>query len=49
MIQPTKPSVITLFCGGGLKSEGARQAGCELVGAIEYDEAIAGCEHGNPF
>jgi site-specific DNA-cytosine methylase len=38
-----KQTVLTLFAGGGLKSYGAKLAGCELVGAIEYDEAIAGC------
>lgn len=33
-------SVVTLFAGGGGKSLGAKQAGCRLVGAVEYDPDI---------
>ena len=32
---------VTLFSGGGLKALGARQAGFNLVGAVEYQEDIA--------
>ena len=32
---------VTLFSGCGLKALGARQAGYSLVGAVEYNEAIA--------
>ena len=36
-----KPTCVTLFSGGGLSALGARDAGFELVGAVEYDAAIA--------
>ncbi|MBF0310383.1 MAG: DNA cytosine methyltransferase [Magnetococcales bacterium] len=33
---------LDLFCGAGGSSEGARQAGCEIVGAVDaWDMAIA--------
>ena len=35
------PTCVTLFSGFGLKAVGAKAAGFELVGAAEYDEAIA--------
>ena len=37
----TTHSAVTLFSGGGLSALGARQAGYDLVGAVEYDEKIA--------
>ena len=38
---------VTLFSGGGLKALGARQAGFNLVGAVEYQEDIASCYRDN--
>lgn len=38
----SKPQVVSLFAGGGGKSLGAKMAGCDLVGAVEYEPAI--CE-----
>ena len=35
-------SAVTLFSGGGLSALGARSAGYDLVGAVEYAEEIAG-------
>ena len=37
-----KPTCVTLFSGGGLSALGARDAGFELVGAVEYCAEIAG-------
>ena len=36
------PTAVTLFSGGGLAALGARTAGFDLVGAVEYAEDIAG-------
>lgn len=35
-------SALSLCAGGGLAAGGMRDAGCELVGAVEYDPNIAG-------
>ena len=43
----TTHSAVTLFSGGGLSALGARQAGYDLVGAVEYDEKIASVYSGN--
>ena len=37
----SSPTAVTLFSGGGLSSLGARSAGFDLVGAVEYAEEIA--------
>jgi len=36
-----RPTLLSLFSGGGLADLGYRAAGFEPVGAVEYDEAIA--------
>lgn len=35
------PTLLDLFSGGGLITQGAINAGYQIVGAVERDEAIA--------
>lgn len=37
----SKPTFFSLFTGGDLAGEGAKAAGCEVIGGVEYDAAIA--------
>lgn len=41
------PTAITLFSGGGFAALGLQQAGYQVVGAVEYDTAIAACYAAN--
>ena len=43
----SRPTAITLFSGGGFAALGLQQAGYQVVGAVEYDTAIAACYAAN--
>ncbi len=45
----TENTILTLFSGGELAGVGAREAGFDHIGGVEYDPAIAEVAHANGF